>query len=74
MKNLKGINCKNKDHFPYSDVPSAIRSIPHHPNLPVPESHGNMEYKSDSEHSDITVVVGDIAYKPEEDNQPIPLI
>ena len=28
-----------------------------------------MEYSSDSEHSDMTVIV----YKPEEDNQPVPL-
>ena len=32
-----------------------------------------MEYSSDSEYSDITVVTGDDAYKPEEDNQPVPL-
>ena len=32
-----------------------------------------MEYSSDSEHSDMTVVAGDGTYKPEEDNQPVPL-
>ena len=53
--NLKGINHKNKHQVQYLDVPSAIRPIPHGPDLPVPEPDGNMEYSSDSEHSDMMV-------------------
>ena len=30
-----------------------------------------MEYSSDSEHSDMTVVAGDDVYKSEEENQPV---
>ena len=52
---------------------SAIRPIPHGPDFPVPEPDGNMEYSSDSKHNDMTVVAGDGTYKPEEDNQPVPL-
>ena len=70
MINLKGINCKNKQHVQYLYVLSAI---PHGPNLPVSEPDGNMEYSSDSEHNDMIVFIGDDAYKPEEDNQPVPL-
>ena len=33
-----------------------------------------MEYSSDSEHSDMTVITRDNAYKPEEDDQPVLLI
>ena len=55
------------------DNPSVIRPIPHRPDLPVPESNGNMEYSSDSEHSDMTVVTGDDAYISENDDQPLPL-
>ena len=73
MINLKGINRKNKHIVQYPDVPSAIRLIPHGPDLPVPEPDGNMEYSSDSEHSDMTVVARDDAYKPEKDDQPGPL-
>ena len=62
MINLKEINRKNKHHIQYSDVPSAIRPIPHGPDLPVPDPDGNMEYNSDSEHSDMTFVAGDYAY------------
>ena len=69
MINLKGINHKNKHYVQYPDVPSAIRPIPHGPDLPVPKPDGNMESSSDSEHSDLTVV----AYKSVEDNQPVPL-
>ena len=54
MINLKGINRKNKHHIQYPDVPSALRSIPHSPDLPVLEPDGNMEHSSDSEHSDMT--------------------
>ena len=73
MINLKGINCKNEHHVQYPDVHSVIRPILHGPYLPVPESDVNMEYSSDSEHSDTTVVARDEAYKLEEDDQPIPL-
>ena len=56
MINLKGINCKNKPHVQYPNVTAAIRSISHGSDLPVPEPDANMEYSSDSEHSDMTVV------------------
>ena len=46
--NLKEINRKNKHHFQYPDVSSAIRPIPHGPDLPVLEPDGNSEYRSDS--------------------------
>ena len=42
----------------------------HVTDLPVSESDGNMEYSSDFEHSDMTVVARDDACKPEEDDQP----
>ena len=61
MINLKGINHKYKHHIQYPDVPSAIRPIPHGPDLPVPEPDGNIEYSSDCKHSDMTVVAGDNA-------------
>ena len=57
-----------------SNVYSVIRPIPRGPDLSVPESDGKKEYYSDFEHSDVTVAaVGDDAYKPEEDDQPVPL-
>ena len=70
---LKGINRKNKHHVQYPDVPSALKLIPQGPDLSVPEPDGNMEYCSDFEYSDMTVVAGDDTYKPEEDDQPVPL-
>ena len=73
MINLKGIYHKNKHDVQYPDVPSAIRPIPHCPVLPVPEPDRSMEYRSDSEHSDMTVIAGDDTYQPEEDNQLVPL-
>ena len=69
MINLKGIICKSKHHVQYPDVPFAIRPIPDGPDRPFPKPDGNMEYSSDSEHSDMTVAAGDYAYKPEEDDQ-----
>ena len=70
--NLKGINHKNKHHVQYPEVPSTIRLIPHGLDIFVSELDGNMEYSSYFEHSDRTVVTGDDAYKPEEDDQPEP--
>ena len=73
MINLKGINCKKKHQVQYPDVSSAIRTILHGPDLPVPEPEGNVEYSYDSKHSDMTIKTGDDAYKLEEDNQSLPL-
>ena len=73
MINVKGINHKNKHHVQYPDVPSVIRPIPHGPDLPVSEPDGNMQYSSDYEHSDMTVVGGDDAHKPEENDQTVSL-
>ena len=70
MINLKGINHKNKHHVQYPNVSSVIRPIPHDPDLPVSGVDGNMEYSSDSKYSDMTVVVGDDASKPKDD-QPV---
>ena len=59
-----GINRKNKHHVQYPYAPSAIRPIPHGTDLPLPDPDGNMKYISDSEQSDMTVVVRDDTYKP----------
>ena len=58
---------------PNPDILSVIRSIPYGPDLPISKPDGNIEYSSNSEHGDMTVVAEDDAYKPEEDNQPVPL-
>ena len=50
-----------------------MRPIPHGPDPPVSEAVNKMEYSSDSEYIDMTVVNGDDAYKPEENDQSIPL-
>ena len=52
---------------------SAIGPISHGPDCPVSEPDGNVEYSSDSKHSDMTVVAGVDAHKLEEDAQPVPL-
>ena len=49
----------------YTHVRSAKRPISHDPDLPVPEPNGNMEYSSHSEHSNMTVVAREDAYKSE---------
>ena len=54
--NLKGINSKNKYHVQYPDVPSDIKLIPHGPELSVLGQDCNMEYSTDSEHSEMTAV------------------
>ena len=73
MINQKVKKWKNKLHVQYPDVLSAIRPIPHGSNLLVTEPDGNMRYSSDFELTDMTFVAGDDTYKPEEDDQPVPL-
>ena len=72
LKNLIRINRKNKHLVLYPDVPSAIRPIPNASNFPVPGPDGNMVYSTGFHHSDMPVVSGGDAYKPEVD-QPVPL-
>ena len=72
MINLKGINHKNKHNVQYPDVLPGIKPILHGPDLPVSEPDRNIKYSSDSEY-DKTFVARDDAYKPEEDDQPVPL-
>ena len=67
LTNQKGINCKNKHHVQYPDVPSAIKPVPHGPDLPVPEPDVTMES------SDMTGTAECGAYKPEVDDRPVPL-
>ena len=74
MTNLKGIYRKNKHHVQYPDIPSAIKPILHRSDIPVPESEGNMGYRFDSKHSDMTVVAREDAYKSEEDDTKIFII
>ena len=71
--NLKGIDHNNNQHVQYPYVLSAIRPISHGPDFPVPLPDGNMEYSYDSEHSDLTFVAWDGAYKSEEDDRSVPL-
>ena len=51
----------------------SIRLILHSADLLDPEPDGNMDCSSDYEHSDMTIVAGDSAYKPNENDQPVPL-
>ena len=73
MTNLKGINRKNKHHVQCPDVSSAIKPVCHHPDLPVPQQNVTMESSSDSESSDMTHTAECGAYRPEEDDQLVPL-
>ena len=67
---LKGFNRKIKHLVQYSDVPSAHPSFL---DLPVTESDGIIEYSSYSQHRDMTGGADVDAYKPEEDDQSVPL-
>jgi hypothetical protein len=37
MCNLKGFNTRNKEEITYTNLPSAIRPVPHGPDVPVPK-------------------------------------
>ena len=73
MTNLKGINRKNKHHIQYPDVPSAIKPVSQGPDIPVPEPNVTMESSSYSESSNMTDTAECGAYRPEKEDQPVPL-
>ena len=49
MTSLKSINRKNMHHVQYPDVPSATKSVPHGPELPVPNVNVIMEPSAEHE-------------------------
>ena len=59
---------QEQHHVQYPDVPSAIRPINHGSDPPVPEPDGNIEYSSDSDYSNMTVIAAFDAYKTDEDD------
>ena len=72
MTNLKGINRKNKYHVQYPDVPSAIKLVPHGPELPV--SHKNVHINVTVESSAESEVVHNSVsadYDAEDQAQPM---
>ncbi|KAK3886764.1 hypothetical protein Pcinc_009084 [Petrolisthes cinctipes] len=73
MTNLQGINRKNKHHVQYPEVPSAIKPVPHGPEVPIPEPDVIMESSSNPESSDAANSDESGAYKPVDDDQPMPL-
>jgi len=48
MTNLDGINRNNKQHVKYPDVPSAMKPVPHGPEIPIPAPPDNLNCLSDS--------------------------
>ncbi|XP_071521423.1 uncharacterized protein [Panulirus ornatus] len=74
MTDMQDINHKNKSHVHYPNVPSAIIiTSPHGPGVSVPEPDVNMELLSKSEAGDVTGEDKSGTFKPEEEDQPVPL-
>jgi hypothetical protein len=48
MVNVTGYNKKNKKGIKYSNLLSAIRPVPHGPDLPVPSPPDNLSDESES--------------------------
>ncbi|KAK3869726.1 hypothetical protein Pcinc_024954 [Petrolisthes cinctipes] len=74
MINLQDINRKNKHHVQYPEVPSAIKPVLHGPEVPIPEPDIIRESSSNPESSDSANSDESGAYKPVDDDQPMPLI
>ena len=73
MTNFQGIIRKNKHCVEYPDVPSAIRPVPHGPDLPVPEPDVAMESSSESKSDNTADRAQSEEYMPEENDRPVPL-
>ena len=73
MTNLRGINRKNKQHVQYPDVSSAIKPVPHGPDVPIPEHDVNMESSSDPESGDEADADESGTFEPPEQDRPVPL-
>ena len=73
ITNLQAINRKNKHCVQYPDVPSAIRPVPHGPDLPVPEPDVAIESSSEPESDNTADREEDEEYMPEENDKPVPL-
>ena len=63
MTNLDGINRKNKQHVKYPVVPSAIRPVPHGPEISIRTPTDNLDSSSDSS-EDMDVLDKSATYEP----------
>ena len=73
MTNLQVINRKNKHCVQYPDIQSALRPVPHGPNLPVPKPDVEIESSSESESDNTYDRTEGAEYWSEENNRPVPL-
>ena len=73
ITNLQAINRKNKHCVQYPDVPSAIRPVPHGPDLPVRELDVAMESSPEPESDNTADREEDEEYMSEENDRPVPL-
>jgi hypothetical protein len=46
--NIQGYNLKNKKEIVYPNLPSAMRPLPHGPDIPMPQSPQTLETPKDS--------------------------
>jgi hypothetical protein len=74
MTNLDGINRNNKQHVKYPDVPSAMKPVPHGPEIPIPAPPDNLDLLSDSGEEIDEMDDASATYEPTADsNKPKPL-
>jgi hypothetical protein len=67
--NVTGYNKKNKKVIKYPNLLSAIRPVPHGPDLPVPSPHDNLSDESES--SSLQSHTEEINFEPHQYDRPI---
>lgn len=72
MTDLKGVNRKKQKHVKYPDVPSAIKPIPHGPDVPIPEPDVDSESSSAPDGDEMDADASG-AYESTENDRPVPL-
>ena len=69
MVNVTGYNKKNKKRNKYPNLLSAIRSVPHGPDLPVPSPPDNLSDESES--SSLQSNTEEMSFEPHQYDRPI---
>jgi len=69
MVNVTGYNKKNKNGIKYQNLLSAVRPVPHGPDLPVPSPPGNLSHESES--SSLQSATEEMYFEPHQYDRPI---
>ncbi|KRY96484.1 hypothetical protein T11_9672, partial [Trichinella zimbabwensis] len=70
LSNVRGYNAKNRKYISYPNLPSAIRPVPHGPDVPIPSPPDSMDTIVLSDEGSGRETITDSDFEMEHENTP----